>query len=56
MLHKNTPVSEIIAAERQLGKCAELACGFGGSVGAWRRIAGDDLPACPIELSRARPS
>lgn len=42
MLHKNTPVSEIIAAERQLGKCAELACGFGGSVGAWRRIAGDD--------------
>src|SRR5262249_26978683 len=42
MLHKNTPVSEITAVERQLGKCAELACGFGGSVGAWRRIAGDD--------------
>jgi DNA polymerase len=42
MLHKNTPVSEIVAAERQLGKCAELACGFGGSIGAWRRIAGDD--------------
>ena len=42
MLHKNGPVSEITAAERQLGKCAELACGFGGSVGAWRRIAGDD--------------
>jgi DNA polymerase len=42
MLHKNTPVSEILAAERQLGKCAELACGFGGSIGAWRRIAGDD--------------
>src|SRR5262249_28322609 len=42
MLHKNTPVSEITAAERQLGKCAELACGFGGSVGAWRRIAHDD--------------
>jgi DNA polymerase len=42
MLHKNTPVGEIPAAERQLGKYAELACGFGGSVGAWRRIAGDD--------------
>jgi DNA polymerase len=41
MLHKNSPVSEIAAAERQLGKCAELACGFGGSVGAWRRIAHD---------------
>ena len=42
MLKKNTPVSEITAAERQLGKCAELACGFGGGLGAWRRIAGDD--------------
>jgi DNA polymerase len=29
-------------AERQQGKSAELACGFGGSVGAWRRIAGND--------------
>src|SRR5215831_21048363 len=34
MLHKNGPVSEITATERQLGKCAELACGFGGSIGA----------------------
>jgi DNA polymerase len=42
MQHKNTPVGEVTAAERQLGKCAELACGFGGSIGAWRRIAGDD--------------
>jgi len=42
MLHKNGPVSEITAAERQLGKCAELACGFGGSIGAWRRIAHDE--------------
>ena len=42
MLRKNSPVSEISAAERQPGKCAELACGFGGSIGAWRRIAGDD--------------
>jgi DNA polymerase len=42
ILKKNTPVSEITTTERQVGKCAELACGFGGSVGAWRRIAGDD--------------
>jgi DNA polymerase len=42
MLRKNGPVSEITAAERQLGKCAERACGFGGSIGAWRRITGDD--------------
>src|SRR5262249_15803442 len=41
MLHKNN-VAEIVTAERQLGKAAELACGFGGSIGAWRRIAGDD--------------
>jgi DNA polymerase len=41
MLHKDGPVGTITAAERQLGKCAELACGFGGSVGAWRRIARD---------------
>jgi hypothetical protein len=32
----------ITAAERQIGKCAELAAGFGGSVGAWRRIVGHD--------------
>ena len=35
-------VLAIITAERQLGKYAELACGFGGSLGAWRRIADDD--------------
>jgi DNA polymerase len=28
--------------ERQLGKAAELSAGFGGSVGAWRRIAHDE--------------
>jgi hypothetical protein len=32
------PDAEISTAERQLGKAAELAFGFGGSVGAWRRI------------------
>jgi DNA polymerase len=42
ILKKNTPVSDVTAAERQLGKFAELAFGFGGSVGAWRKIVGDD--------------
>jgi DNA polymerase len=40
MLQKD--VLAITKAERQLGKCAELASGFGGSVGAWRRIAHDE--------------
>ena len=34
--------AEITGAERQLGKAAELASGFGGSVGAWRRIVPHD--------------
>ena len=34
--------AEINTAERQLGKGAELASGFGGSVGAWRRIMSQD--------------
>jgi DNA polymerase family A/Toprim domain/CHC2 zinc finger len=42
MLHKTTPVSAITAAERQLGKCAELAFGFGGALGAWRKISQHD--------------
>ncbi|MGY8682664.1 hypothetical protein Q2941_33525 [Bradyrhizobium sp. UFLA05-153] len=37
MLHKPEN-AEISSAERQLGKGGELASGFGGSVGAWRRI------------------
>jgi DNA polymerase len=41
ILKRTTSISAITAAERQLGKCAELACGFGGSVGAWRKIAND---------------
>jgi len=40
MLRKSS--IDLVAAERQLGKYADLACGFGGSVGAWRRIAGDE--------------
>jgi hypothetical protein len=38
----NKDAGDIIKAERQQGKSAELAAGFGGSVGAWRRIAGED--------------
>ena len=34
--------AEISTAERQLGKGAELASGFGGSIGAWRRIMPHD--------------
>jgi DNA polymerase len=34
--------AEIDSAQRQLGKAAELASGFGGSVGAWRRIVPND--------------
>jgi DNA polymerase len=40
MLRKD--VLAINKSERQSGKCAELACGFGGSIGAWRRIANDE--------------
>jgi DNA polymerase len=40
MLHKD-PAS-ITLEERNKGKGAELACQFGGSVGAWRRIATED--------------
>src|SRR5262249_38691346 len=38
----NKDVLAINKAERQMGKCAELACGFGGALGAWRKIAGDE--------------
>jgi hypothetical protein len=41
MLHRADD-AEIDSNERQLGKMGELACGFGGSVGAWRRIASSD--------------
>jgi DNA polymerase len=41
MLHKAVD-ADINTPERQLGKGAELASGFGGSVGAWRRIMPHD--------------
>jgi len=41
MLRRND-VAGIAREQRQKGKCGELACGFGGSVGAWRRIAPED--------------
>ncbi|OPY99156.1 hypothetical protein A5906_25800 [Bradyrhizobium sacchari] len=41
MLRK-TYDAEVSSAERQLGKAGELASGFGGSVGAWRRIVPND--------------
>src|SRR6516225_1777556 len=40
MLRKD--VLAIAKPERQLGKAGELSAGFGGSVGAWRRIAHDE--------------
>ena len=40
MLRKD--VLAIAQAERQMGKSAELAFGFGGVIGAWRKIVGDD--------------
>ena len=41
MLRKNDPAG-LSKEERNKGKCGDLACGFGGSVGAWRRIVPDD--------------
>ena len=38
MLQKTTPVSAITQAERQIGKAADLAAGFGGGPGAWRKL------------------
>ena len=42
MLRKNDPFAEITPAERQIGKGGDLAGGFGGSVGAWRRLVPKD--------------
>lgn len=40
MLNKN--IATITTADRQKGKAADLACGFGGSTGALRRIVGEN--------------
>jgi len=42
ILRKNSPVEDVTAAERQIGKCSELAFAFGGGIKAWKKIAGDD--------------
>jgi DNA polymerase len=49
MLHKSS--ADITAVERQIGKCAELACGFAGSIGAWRRILPSDTRSDPEILA-----
>ena len=40
---RGKPPEEITSKERETGKFGDLACGFGGSVGAWRRIAKDTV-------------
>jgi DNA polymerase len=43
--------ADIVKTERALGKSAELACGFGGSIGAWRRIVpGGDKERTDAEI------
>ena len=50
----NQPIEEIGANERQQGKFAELAAGFGGGVGAWRRIFDDQRPDAEIERDKIK--
>ena len=50
----NKPIDEIGANERQQGKFAELAAGFGGGVGAWRRIFDDQRPDAEIERDKIK--
>src|SRR5262249_46760935 len=42
ILKGTTAIAAITAAQPQLGKYSELAFNFGGSIGAWRMIVGDD--------------
>jgi hypothetical protein len=42
ILRLDGPVSEVAPAQRQIGKFASLALGYGGSIGAWRNIAKDE--------------
>jgi hypothetical protein len=37
------PIEKVGKFRRQQGKGGDLACGFGGSIGAWRRIMGKDV-------------
>jgi DNA polymerase len=53
MLQKNDPAG-LSREERNKGKAGDLACGFGGSVGAWRRIASDDKRSDPEILDDVR--
>jgi DNA polymerase bacteriophage-type len=46
MLQKSDPAG-LSREERNKGKVGDLACGFGGSVGAWRRIVPDDKRSDP---------
>jgi hypothetical protein len=46
MLHIS--VDNVRQTERQMGKSGELACGFGGSIGAWRKISGDTDTPDPV--------
>ena len=48
------PISEIDRNERQQGKFAELAAGFGGGVGAWRRIFDDQRSDAEIERDKIK--
>jgi DNA polymerase len=47
-------VKEITDNERQQGKFAELAAGFGGGVGAWKRIFDDPRPDREIERDKVK--
>ena len=50
----NVAVTEIDRNRRQQGKFAELAAGFAGGVGAWRRIFDDPRPDAEIERDKTK--
>jgi DNA polymerase len=50
----NMSVSEIDRNQRQQGKFAELAAGFSGGVGAWRRIFDDPRADAEIERDKVK--
>jgi DNA polymerase family A/Toprim domain/CHC2 zinc finger len=53
MLQRNDP-ADLSREQRGKGKAGDLACGFGGSVGAWRRIVPDDKRSDPEILADIR--